>query len=75
MSGVHQAYRDCRSVLCPAAEDMWHVYNLVRQGDCVTATTLRKVAKETGTGAESERVKIRLTVQVEGIEFDPEGEG
>lgn len=52
---------------------MWHVYNLVREGDQVTATTFRKVAKDTGTGAESERVKVKLTVQVEGIEFDPEG--
>ncbi len=26
-----------------AAEDLWHVYNLVREGDHVTATTFRKV--------------------------------
>ncbi len=58
----------------PAAEDMWHVYNLVREGDQVTATTFRKVAKDTGTGAESERVKMKLTIKVEGVEFDPEGE-
>jgi protein pelota len=56
-----------------AAEDMWHVFNLVREGDRVTATTFRKVAKDSGTGAESERVKIKLTIQVEGVEFDPEG--
>jgi protein pelota len=52
---------------------MWHVFNLVREGDHVTGTTFRKVAKESGTGAESERVKIKLTIQVEGVEFDPEG--
>lgn len=52
---------------------MWHVYNLVRAGDRVTATTFRKVAKDSGTGAESERVKVKLTVAVEGVEFDPEG--
>jgi hypothetical protein len=52
---------------------MWHVYNLVREGDRVTGTTFRKVAKDSGTGAESERVKIKLTIQVEGVEFDPEG--
>lgn len=57
-----------------AAEDMWHVFNLVREGDRVTGTTFRKVAKDSGTGAESERVKLRLTIQVEGVEFDPEGE-
>lgn len=26
-----------------AAEDMWHAYNLIREGDHVTATTFRKV--------------------------------
>ncbi len=26
-----------------AAEDVWHVYNLTREGDHVTATTFRKV--------------------------------
>lgn len=57
-----------------AAEDMWHIYNLIREGDNVTATTFRKVAKDTGTGAESERIKIKITIQVEAVEFDPEGE-
>ena len=52
---------------------MWHVFNLIREGDHVTATTFRKVSKETGTGAESERIKIKLTVEVEAIEFDAEG--
>eukprot|EP00877_Chromochloris_zofingiensis_P014927 jgi/Chrzof1/9689/Cz04g12080.t1 len=52
---------------------MWHAYNLIREGDRITATTFRKVARETGTGAESERVKLKLTIKVEGVEFDPEG--
>lgn len=56
------------------AEDMWHVYNLVREGDQVTATTFRKVSKDAAAGSESERIKLKLTVKVEGIEFDPEGE-
>eukprot|EP00955_Chlamydomonas_euryale_P083498 363865-Chlamydomonas_euryale.AAC.18 len=43
---------------------MWHAYNLIREGDNVTATTLRKVAKDSGVGAESERIKLKLTVQV-----------
>jgi stalled ribosome rescue protein Dom34 len=63
----------CCAVLC-AAEDMWHVYNLVREGDHVTATTFRKVSKDAGAGGESERIKLKLTVKVEGIEFDPDGE-
>ena len=30
-----------------AAEDMWHAYNLIREGDHVTATTFRKVSRWT----------------------------
>ena len=37
------------------------------------ATTFRKVTKDLGTGTESERVKIRLMVAVEAVEYDPEG--
>ncbi|KAK9906404.1 hypothetical protein WJX75_001282 [Coccomyxa subellipsoidea] len=55
-------------------EDMWHVYNLIREGDRVTATTFRKIARDSGAGSESERVRIKLTVQVEGVDFDPEGQ-
>lgn len=54
-------------------EDLWHVYNLVREGDCVTATTFRKVSRDAGVSSESERVKLKLTVQVENIEYDAEG--
>jgi len=56
-----------------AAEDMWHVYNLIREGDQVTATTFRKVSRDAAAGSESERIKLKLTVKVEAIEFDPEG--
>lgn len=55
------------------AEDMWHCYNLVLEGDRVTATTFRKVQRDAGTGADSERVKVKITLAVEGVEFDPEG--
>lgn len=55
------------------AEDMWHAYNLIRAGDRVTATTYRKVQRETGGGSESEKLKLTLTVQVEDVDFDPEG--
>mmetsp|Transcript_8174 Transcript_8174/g.24294 ORF Transcript_8174/g.24294 Transcript_8174/m.24294 type:complete len:396 (-) Transcript_8174:410-1597(-) len=54
-------------------EDMWHVYNLVRAGDHVTATTFRKVQRDLGAGTESERVKLKLTIAVESVDFDPEG--
>lgn len=57
-----------------AGEDLWHAYNLVLEGDRVEATTFRKVQKDGGTGAESERVKLKLMVRVEGVEYDAEGE-
>ncbi len=56
-----------------AGEDLWHAYNLIREGDRVTATTFRKVMRDTGTGGDSERVKLTLTIQVEGVEYDAEG--
>ncbi|GBG59018.1 hypothetical protein CBR_g24366 [Chara braunii] len=53
------------------AEDLWHAYNLVAEGDMVSATTVRKVQKETSSGgSESERVRLNLCVEVEAIEFD-----
>ena len=39
----------------------------------MTATTFRKVARDNGMGSDSERVKLKLTVQVEGIEYDAAG--
>ncbi|KAK9845401.1 hypothetical protein WJX81_005613 [Elliptochloris bilobata] len=55
-------------------EDLWHCYNLVREGDHVTATTFRKVARESGADSESEKVRLRLTIAVETVDFDPEGQ-
>ena len=54
-------------------EDLWHAYNLIREGDQVTATTYRKVSRDNGVGSNSERVKLTLTIEVEGIEYDGEG--
>ena len=54
-------------------EDLWHAFNLIRAGDKVTANTFRKVSRDAGTGTESERVKLRLTLQVETIDYDAEG--
>ena len=56
-----------------AGEDLWHVYNLVRTGDLVTATTFRKIQRESGAGQESEKIKLKLSIRVETIDFDPEG--
>ncbi len=54
---------------------MWHAYNLIREGDAVTATTFRKIQKDSGGTAAvaSERVKIKLTIKVEEVDFDAEG--
>ena len=57
-----------------AGEDMWHVFNLVRAGDRVTAVTFRKIAVHGAGGSESERVKLKLTISVEAVDFDPEGQ-
>jgi protein pelota len=64
---------------------MWPVYNLVRPGDTVTATTFRKVAApgggggggpDAGPGGErgaggSERLKLRLAVTAASVDYDP----
>lgn len=77
MKLLHQSYvkngEGEIKLVAEESEDMWHAYNLIREGDHVTATTFRKVAKDTGTGADSERIKLKLTILVEGVEFDPEG--
>ncbi|KAG0592920.1 hypothetical protein M758_1G281900 [Ceratodon purpureus] len=53
------------------AEDMWHVYNLVAVGDRVSGVTVRKVMRETASGAgEAERVRLKLEVEVETVEYD-----
>jgi len=59
-------------VLVPEeAEDMWHAYNLIAEGDSVRASTIRKVTTESATGSTtSNRVRTILTVNVEDIHFD-----
>lgn len=52
-------------------EDMWHAYNLIAEGDAVTASTLRKVQTESSTGSStSSKVRTTLTIRVENIDFD-----
>lgn len=53
------------------SEDMWHAYNLIAEGDAVTASTVRKVQTESSTGSStSNRVRTTLTIRVENIDFD-----
>lgn len=52
-------------------EDMWQVYNLISVGDFLKASTIRKVMNESATGSvTSERVRTRLTIEVDKIDFD-----
>lgn len=52
-------------------EDMWHVFNLISEGDQVRASTIRKVTTESSTGSTtSNRVRTTLTIRVEDIDFD-----
>eukprot|EP00898_Chlorokybus_atmophyticus_P003546 jgi/Chlat1/4192/Chrsp27S08878 len=56
-------------------EDLWHAYNLISEGDRVLATTFRKVQKETAGGGagDSERVRLKLCITVESVEYDAAG--
>jgi protein pelota len=54
-------------------DDLWHLFNLIAQGDRVRTTTERKVHKELASGAtDSKRIKLNLTVVVEKVDFDAE---
>ncbi|KAJ6412387.1 hypothetical protein OIU84_005440 [Salix udensis] len=55
------------------ADDLWFVYNLIANGDSVMAVTVRKVLRETATGRDAERVKLKLEIKVEAIEYDKVG--
>lgn len=53
---------------------MWHAYNLISAGDLVQAATVRKVVKELASGGrDSERVKLKIEIKVEGVEYNKEG--
>ncbi|QIW98471.1 hypothetical protein AMS68_003989 [Peltaster fructicola] len=52
-------------------EDIWHAYNLIRPGDFLRASTIRKVGTESAAGAKTtQRVHITLTIRVEKLDFD-----
>ncbi len=55
------------------SEDIWHIFNLIDKGDRVRTDTMRKVVSESSTGSTtSRRLRLKLTVQVEKTDFDPE---
>ncbi|TFK55988.1 pelota [Heliocybe sulcata] len=53
-------------------EDMWHLYNLIQEGDKVRATAIRRVQNVSSTGStDSHRVRTNLTLEVTRVEFTP----
>ncbi|WWC89512.1 mRNA surveillance protein pelota [Kwoniella dendrophila CBS 6074] len=51
-------------------EDMWHVYNLISEGDHVRALAVRRVQTVSSTGSsDSYRVKTNLTLEVTKTTF------
>ncbi|KAG8890642.1 Translation factor pelota [Tulasnella sp. 332] len=53
-------------------EDMWHLYNLIQEGDEVRAPAIRRVVSTSATGStDSQRVRIHLTLQVTNVHFSP----
>ncbi|GER53134.1 pelota, partial [Striga asiatica] len=56
------------------ADDLWVSYNLIAEGDTVVAITVRKVLREAASGGrDAERVKLKLEIKVEAVEYDKEG--
>ena len=59
-------------LMCDEAEDMWHLYNIIRVGDKVRSKTFRKILNESSTGSKtSQRVQLTLEVEIEAIDYDP----
>lgn len=57
-------------------EDMWHLYNLIREGDQVRAPAIRRVVNVSATGStDSQRVRTTLTIQVKRVHFSPSSSG
>uniref|UniRef100_A0A0A9DM94 PEL1 n=1 Tax=Arundo donax TaxID=35708 RepID=A0A0A9DM94_ARUDO len=55
-------------------DDLWHAYNLIAAGDNLQAVTVRKVLREGASGGrDAERVKLKLEIVVESVEYDKEG--
>uniref|UniRef100_A0A915J3R7 ERF1 domain-containing protein n=1 Tax=Romanomermis culicivorax TaxID=13658 RepID=A0A915J3R7_ROMCU len=53
------------------AEDMWHCYNLIQEGDLLRSSTIRKVTTESSTGSTtSQRVHTVLKIAVESVNYD-----
>lgn len=55
------------------ADDMWHLYNLISNGDKIRSSTYRNVVRTSNTGSTvKNRVKLNLCIAVEKVEYDNE---
>jgi protein pelota len=55
------------------SDDMYHLFNLIVEGDEIEASTMRNITHETKTGSVSkERIRLTLRLAVEHVEFDAE---
>ncbi|KAH8105914.1 pelota [Cristinia sonorae] len=53
-------------------EDMWHLYNIIQEGDRVRAQAVRRVQNVSSTGSvESHRIKLNLTLEVTRLVWSP----
>ncbi|KAH9938222.1 eRF1 domain 1-domain-containing protein [Fomitopsis serialis] len=53
-------------------EDMWHLYNIISEGDRVRAPAIRRVQNVSATGStESHRVRLSLTLAVTRVAWSP----
>ena len=56
---------------CEEPEDFWHIYNLIRIGDIITSSTLRKISHTTSTGStQQQKKKITLSLKIDTIDYD-----
>ncbi|XP_015570651.1 protein PELOTA 1 isoform X1 [Ricinus communis] len=56
------------------SDDLWFAYNLISPGDSVMAVTVRKVLRQAASGGrDAERVKLKLEIKVEAIDYDKVG--
>ncbi|CAA7027995.1 unnamed protein product [Microthlaspi erraticum] len=56
------------------SNDLWYAYNLIAPGDSVMALTVRKIQREVnGIVRDSERIGLKLEVQVEEVDYDKDG--
>ncbi|EJF61173.1 pelota [Dichomitus squalens] len=53
-------------------EDMWHLYNIIQEGDRVRAAGMRRIQNVSTTGSvDSKRIRLNLTLAVTRVTWSP----